>query len=70
MAVPIKAYFTADDLIASERSIPFYKIDFASTDLEVVVLRPEDYGVEKIAHMGMFSPKCLELWEEAVEDFS
>ncbi len=66
--VPTKAYFTSDDHIASERSIPFYKTDFASTDLEVVILKPEDYGVEKIAHMGMFSPKCLRLWEEVVED--
>jgi len=66
--VPIKAYFTTDDLIASERCIPYYKIDFASTDLEVVVLKPEDYGLEKIAHMGMFSPKCLKLWRAVVED--
>jgi len=68
--VPMKAYFTTDDLIASERCIPYYKIDFASTDLEVVVLKPEDYGLAKIAHMGMFSPKCLELWEEVVSELS
>ncbi len=68
--VPIKAYFTTDDLIASERCIPYYKIDFASTDLEVIVLQPKDYGLEKIAHMGMFSPKSLELWKGIVNDLS
>jgi len=66
--VPIKAYFTVDDPIASERCIPYYKVDFASTDLEVVLLKPEDYGVEKIAHMGMFSPKCKGLWKEVLEE--
>ena len=64
--VPIKAYFTIDDLIATERCIPHYKVDFANTDLEVVMLHPADYGVEKIAHMGMFSPKCIGLWEEVL----
>ena len=64
--VPIKAYFTIDDLIATERCIPHYKIDFANTDLEIVMLHPADYGVEKIAHMGMFSPKCIGIWEEVL----
>lgn len=67
--IPIKAFFTIDDLIATERCIPHYKIDFASTDLEVVMLNPADYGLEKIAHMGMFSPKCQTLWYEILEEF-
>lgn len=66
--IPIKAYFTVDDLIATVRCIPHYKMDFASTDLEVVILDPVDYGLEKIAHMGMFSPKCQALWHEILEE--
>ena len=68
--VPLKAYFTVDDLIATERCIPHYRVDFASTDLEVVMLKPEDYGVKKIAHLGMFSPKCQQLWEEVLREFN
>ena len=68
--IPIKAYFTTDDLIASKRCIPHYKLDFANADLKVVILNPSDYGLEKIAHMGMFSPKSLRIWEDILANFN
>ena len=29
----------------------------------------EDYGVDKIANIGMFSPKSLQIWEKVLIEF-
>lgn len=67
-SIPIKAYLTADDLIATAKTIPHFKQDFANADLTIETLHPETFDVKKIGHMGMFSPKCIGFWEKILED--
>lgn len=66
--IPIKAYFTADDMMATAKTIPHFKYDFANADLSIVTLHPEDFGISKIGHMGMFSPKSIQFWERILVD--
>lgn len=66
--IPISAYFTADDLMATAKTIPHFKQDFANAALTVRTLSPAELGIEKIGHMGMFSPKSLGFWELVLAD--
>jgi len=66
--IPIKAYFTADDMMATAKTIPHFKQDFANADLTIETLHPAELGTTKIGHMGMFSPKSKKFWERIVAD--
>lgn len=50
---PFRAYFVADDEIATEQTIPYYRQDFAQSDLTVSVIRPEPG--QRIGHFGFFT---------------
>lgn len=66
--IPIKAYFTADDMMATAKTIPHFKYDFSNADLTITTLHPKELEVPKIGHMGMFSPKSIKFWEQILKD--
>lgn len=69
-SVPIKAYIVADDTMATIKTIPLYKTDFASTALDIEVLEPADYQRDKIGHFGFFTESNKEvLWQKPIEFF-
>lgn len=58
IAQPFRAYFVADDEIATEKTIPYYRRDFAQSDLTVSVIRPEPG--QRIGHFGFFTGRVPE----------
>jgi len=66
----IKAYFTSDDMMATAKTIPHFKQDFAHADLTITTIKPAEYGISKMAHMGMFSPKSIGFWEQVLRDIT
>ncbi len=66
MDMPIRAYFIADDIIATEATIPYYQKDFQSAGLEIHRLN-EDLK-SKIGHFGFFTGRCeLIVWQEMLD---
>jgi len=64
---PFKAIFIADDFIASEHTIPYYQSDYQNAALEIEMIQPEDFALDKIGHMGFFRKKHSLLWDRVGE---
>jgi predicted alpha/beta hydrolase len=61
---PFRAYFIADDKLATAQTIPYYQQDFQNAPLEVITLKPEQ---QAIGHFGFFTGRVeLSVWEDVV----
>jgi len=59
------SFLLSDDHIATERCIPHFRIDFPEVDLRVI--RPEDYELEKLGHFETFKPRSIPFWRDILK---
>lgn len=68
--IPMKSFIMTDDFMATAKTIPLFKTDFANTDLAIELIHPSDYHQEKIGHFGFFSERQREgLWKKPLTFF-
>jgi predicted alpha/beta hydrolase len=54
----VRVYYAEDDPISNERSVPrFWSHVRSSRGLEIIKLRPQEFGAKEIGHFGYFSKK-------------
>ena len=65
---PLRAYAMSDDPIAPPRAVSALLERFQGTSVERVELRPSDFGLARLGHLGVFRPGNTEwLWAEFLE---
>jgi len=67
--IPIKSYWTTDDPIANAHSVPALLRHYQKADIVNETIIPQDYGLKKIGHFGLFSRKMqTTFWPKLVAD--
>jgi predicted alpha/beta hydrolase len=62
IAAPIRSLAYRDDPIANERTVPMLLAVYANAEHEVSWAAPEDFGLPKIGHKGLFSRRAAIAW--------
>lgn len=64
---PIRAFFMEDDHMATKKTIPNFQRSYPNSKVETIVLKPEEYRLEKIGHFGLFKEWSKgRLWSDVV----
>lgn len=59
---PIKIVAFADDQMMPPSAVWRLMTAYPNAPKKQMVIRPKDYGIGKIGHIGVFAPKCASVW--------
>jgi predicted alpha/beta hydrolase len=57
----------SDDPIATEANVDDLLRLFPGAEIERIVIRPEDYGLDEIGHIDLFRRRCRATWEPLLD---
>ncbi|WP_248118861.1 MULTISPECIES: alpha/beta fold hydrolase [unclassified Brevundimonas] len=69
VTAPIRSWVFSDDPIATPTTGARLLTAYSTAAAEILLRRPEDYGVKRIGHEGAFRKGMEPLWEEILEWF-
>lgn len=61
---PITSLSFSDDELLTQRNIHHLHDFYTNAPQQRVLLRPDEFGLERIGHFGVFSRGCAEVWPE------
>lgn len=62
VTAPIRSFAYRDDPIANERTVPLLLEVYPNAPHETVWAGPQDFGLKKIGHQGLFSGRSAKAW--------
>ena len=69
LAIPIQFVNALDDKWALPKSRDAFVSGYQNAVIQRVDLKPADYDISEIGHMGYFRPAMAKLWEQAADYF-
>ncbi len=59
---PIRGFAYSDDPIANPRTVPLFMAVYPSAQQQTIWATPEEFGLAKIGHEGLFSRRSAKAW--------